>query len=63
MWIVSVDTDFYPYIKKYKTYEEALEEYEYQRKKCGDDDCVFLSEVRKYTKGEDYDIDKNIEFR
>jgi hypothetical protein len=59
MWIVSVDKDYYPYIKKYEKYGEALEEYNEQVETMGSDSCVFLAEVRKYNKSKDYDMEYN----
>ncbi|MGJ0846548.1 hypothetical protein ACR77J_07660 [Tissierella praeacuta] len=64
MWIISYNTDYYPWIEIFDTYEKAKERYDSLKKRildedrsCYDDDCVFLSEVKKYTKGKAYDIE------
>ena len=51
MWIVSIDTAYYPYIRSFKTYKKAKCYYDIS-KLDEDDDCIFLAEVQDYKKGE-----------
>ena len=57
MWIISVDTDYYPFILKFKTEEEAREVYNAKVKQNESDEAIFLSEVKEYKCGEDYEIE------
>lgn len=61
MWIISYHTSYYPWIEKFKTYQEAIERYDELKKNIVDesmssydDECVFLSKVEDYTMGKDY---------
>jgi len=61
MWIVGHDRDFYPVIYKFIKEEDAIKEYGYikgeiEKGEYPEDQCVFIAEVRNYTKGREYEI-------
>jgi len=57
MWIISVDIDYYPYILKFNSKEEAVKEYNLKKKNVDFDEAMFLSEVIDGTIGENYEIE------
>jgi len=57
MWIVSVDVNYYPYILKFKTEEEARKRYTIMLKGNEKDGALFLAEVKDHILGSDYEIE------
>lgn len=58
MWIVSVDTPCYPWIARFETYDKAKEFYDEcsVAKNKGEEECVFISQVKEYRKTDDYTL-------
>ena len=62
MWIVARDLDYYPKIYKFEKEEDARKEYNSIKEDINigghpeDDSCVFIAEVKEYTKGKEYEI-------
>jgi len=57
MWIISVDMNYYPYIVKFNSKEEAVKEYNLRRKNVDRDEAMFLAEVIDGTIGADYEVE------
>lgn len=56
-WIVSVYEQYYPRIKRFETYEEAKEFYDDIKSDDLDEDgCVYLSEVKEFHEGKEYNL-------
>lgn len=60
IWIVGHDTNYYPYIEKFETEEQADKQYNNLKNSVDDEDCVFLAKVKEYTNGKDYEFEYGV---
>lgn len=61
MWIVGIDTPFYPFINRHDEYEDAKKEYDERVKDALDNnwdeyamDCIYLAEVKESIANKDF---------
>ncbi len=59
MWVVAVDTPYYPEVRSYKNYEDAKKDYDWEIKHINIDDgypdeCVFIAEIKDWYKTPQY---------